>query len=66
MLQKQFVLHEVVILSFASNFFAFVKLHYVDKDVSYLGNELLFNFGTKFQRLHYYMKNFCNLIGLQQ
>ena len=48
MLQKQFVLHEVVVLSFASNFFAFVKLHYVDKDVSYLGDELLFNFGTKF------------------
>ena len=31
-----------------------------------VGDELLLNFGAKFQRLYYYMRNFCNLIGLEQ
>ena len=31
-----------------------------------MGDELLLTFGTKFQRLYYYMRNFCNLIGLKQ
>ena len=31
-----------------------------------IGDELLLNFGAKFQRLYYYMRNFCNLIGLEQ
>ena len=30
------------------------------------GNELLLNFGHKFQPLYYYMRNFCNFIGLEQ
>ena len=31
-----------------------------------MGDELLLNFGAKFQHLYYYMRNFCNLIGLEQ
>ena len=29
-------------------------------------DKLLVNFGAKFKRLYYYMKNFCNLIGLEK
>ena len=28
-----------------------------------IGDELLLNFGARFQRLYYGMRNFCNLIG---
>ena len=31
-----------------------------------IGDELLLNFGAKFQLLYHYMRNFCNLIGLEQ
>ena len=31
-----------------------------------IGDELLLNFGAKFQRLYHCMRNFCNLIGLEQ
>ena len=31
-----------------------------------MGDKWLLNFGDKFQRLYYYMTNFCNLIGLEQ
>ena len=31
-----------------------------------IGDELLLNFGAKFQRLYHYMRNFRNLIGLEQ
>ena len=31
-----------------------------------MGDELRLNFGATFQRLYYYMRNFCNLIGLEQ
>ena len=31
-----------------------------------LVDKLLLNFGAKFQRLYYYMRNLCNLIGLEQ
>ena len=34
--------------------------------VNIIGDELLLNFGAKFQRLYYYMRNFCNLIGFEQ
>ena len=29
-------------------------------------DELLLNFGVKFQCLYFYMRNFCHLIGLEQ
>ena len=69
MLQKQFVsffLYEAAILSFASNFFAFVKFTLRIRTCKIMGDELLLNFGAKFQRLYYYMRNFCNFIGLEQ
>ena len=71
MLQKQFFfffffLDEAVILSFGSNFFAFVKLTLRIRTCKIMGDELLLNFGAKFQRLYYYMRNFSNLIGLEQ
>ena len=31
-----------------------------------MGDKLLLNFGAKFQRLYYCIRNFCNLIGLEQ
>ena len=31
-----------------------------------MGDKLLLNFGAKFLRLYYYMRNFCNLIGLER
>ena len=39
--------------------------HYLITHTNIIGDDLLLNFGAKFQRLYYYMRNFCNLIGLK-
>ena len=46
----------------------YVSWKQIDMDYlsNIIGDELLPNFGAKVQRLYYYMRNFCNLIGLEQ
>ena len=37
-----------------------------DNGDNIIGDELLLHFGAKFQRLYHYIKNFCDLIGLEE
>ena len=37
-----------------------------DNGDNIIGDELLVHFGAKFQRLYHYIKNFCDLIGLEE
>ena len=57
------ILYVLCLIYYVMIFYAVISIIYY---YNIMGDKLLLNFGAKFQRLYYCIRNFCNLIGLEQ